>query len=236
MSFEKKFFLLERPFWLVASDEAGRGPLAGPVVAGAVALKVEDPKAALAKLTALRRLGVQDSKIMKLAHREQVLQTLGWSHSLESELQSQWIGGALLASWAQCDHTEIDRINILQASLKAMHQAARVVAQTEHLPVCWLIDGNRAPKDVDTRWRVHPVVSGDAKSVLIGLASVIAKVTRDRLMLKLHHCYPQYGFDTHAGYPTPSHRQALQTHGPSPVHRQSFGTVKAILEGSSARA
>lgn len=231
MSFEKKFFLPKTPFWLVASDEAGRGPLAGPVVAGAVALKVECPKAAVKLLSGLKKMGVTDSKAIKSHKRQLILKNLNWKLNTTSH-KGQIIGDNLVATWSECSAEEIDKINILQASLKVMHQAAQVVSKKEKIPIVWLIDGNRAPATVDESWQTHTIISGDAKSVLIGLASVIAKETRDGLMQDFDELYPGYGLKKHAGYGTKSHREAIAKLGPTPLHRKTFRGVREYLSGS----
>lgn len=233
MTFEKRFFLPNTPFLLVATDEAGRGPLAGPVVAGAVGLRVENADEAQKILRKLRRRGVNDSKKLSAMERVSVLEVFQWDMEA-AVLSAQILKDNLIASWAQADSQEIDRINILQASLLSMRAAAEVVAKMEKLPVVWLIDGNKAPAEVAPEWSVHPVVDGDAKSCLIGLASVIAKVKRDRIMHEYDILHPQYGFRNHVGYPTPQHVAALLKHGPLPWHRRSFKTVKEQLTRQEA--
>lgn len=214
MIFESKF-LTTFPCWLVATDEAGRGPLAGPVVAGAVALRVESAAQLKQVITELRSAGVNDSKKLTVTRRE-ALAEISWQN--------------LKISCTQLDAGEIDRINILAASLQAMKLAAEeAVSSDKKLPVVWLIDGNRKPKDANAAWKVHPIVKGDSHSALIGLASVMAKVQRDSIMQKLHLQYPEYGFDKHAGYPTEKHRQAIITFGPTPIHRRTFRGVREYL-------
>lgn len=233
--FERKFFPSHAPFWLIASDEAGRGPLAGPVVAGAVALRVESHEACLKLLRRLRRWGVDDSKALSGEERQQLLTKLQWVPG-SPQGSRQLLSEGLLGAWAQIGPAEIDEINILQASLKAMRLAAEAVSALENLPVVWLIDGNRAPREAKVEWQVHTVIDGDAKSVLIGLASLIAKETRDHFMREFDQRYPGYGFSQHAGYATASHREAILRHGITPIHRKSFGTVKTLLQGTEARA
>lgn len=214
MAFESKY-ITSYPCWLVATDEAGRGPLAGPVVAGAVALRVESLEQLRTIVKRLRKAGVNDSKKLQ-THRREEIAALAWEN--------------LKIVWTQLDAGEIDRINILAASLAAMKSAAeQAVADCENLPVVWLIDGNRAPKDVNPAWKIHTIVQGDSHSALIGLASVMAKVQRDGIMQKLHQQYPEYGFDQHAGYPTQKHRDAIIAHGPTPIHRQTFKGVREYL-------
>lgn len=197
-----------KPFWqaeqaplawdvpgLVAGvDEAGRGPLAGSVVAAAVILDDRVPIPGLAdskKLTALQRDRLYDAI---RAH-------------------------ALCCSVAEASVEEIDRLNILQATLLAMRRA---VEGLRLKPALVLVDGNRLPVlDV----RAEAIVKGDAKVAAISAASILAKVTRDRQLLDHHAAFPQYGFDRHKGYGTADHLQALREHGPCPLHRRSFAPV-----------
>lgn len=213
MTFESQF-LNSAPCWLVASDEAGRGPLAGPVVATSVALRLEGPHELEAIITKLRRAGVNDSKKLTAQTRDALAELVGpWTHAT-----------------VEIDAATIDEINILQASLLAMRTSAeKLVAKDKYLPVVWLIDGHRAPKDAMKDWSIHPIVKGDAKSALIGLASIYAKVHRDHRMQELHRTYPVYGFDRHAGYPTAKHRELIEVHGPSPIHRKTFKGVREFL-------
>ena len=172
-------------------DEAGRGPLAGPVCAAAVIL----PKG-------LEIPGLTDSK--KLTDKKR--------RELFPIIQEQAIAyGIGLAS-----HEEIDEINILQATYLAMERA---LAQLNVKPDIAMIDGNRAK---DFGMPVRTVVKGDSLSANIAAASVLAKVTRDNLMLELAQQYPEYGFDVHKGYGTKAHYEALRQHGASPIHRMTF--------------
>ena len=179
---------------LAGVDEAGRGPLAGPVIAAAVILDDLNPIAGLAdskKLTARRRERLYDEILAK----------------------------ALCCCIAEATVQEIDRLNILQATLLAMQRA---VAGLRLKPVKALVDGNRLPVlDV----RAEAVVQGDALVPAISAASILAKVHRDRLCQDLHAQYPVYGFDRHKGYGTAEHLNALAEHGPSPSHRMSFAPV-----------
>ena len=175
-------------------DEAGRGPLAGPVVAAAVVLDSRRPISGLA-----------DSKQLSAARREALAEQI-------TQRARAW-GLAVVSS------SEIDRINILQATFLAMRRA---LEQLELDPVLVRIDGNRAP---ELPWPVQTVVGGDRLDRAISAASILAKVHRDSLMLELHQRWPQYGFDRHKGYPTPAHLAALAEHGPCPEHRQSYRPV-----------
>jgi ribonuclease HII len=206
---------LERELWaegfrrVAGVDEAGRGPLAGPVVVAAVIL----PRNWLEVWPA--GLALDDSKRMSPAQREAAF----------GEIRKRAAGYRI----AVVPHGTIDRINILQATLLGMARVAAGVraASAEdagtHRPAdCVLVDGNRAP-DVTVTCRT--VVGGDGKSLSIAAASVLAKVTRDRLMAVYDRRYPGWGFAVHKGYPTAAHRDALQRLGPSPIHRRSFGML-----------
>ncbi|MDR2625419.1 MAG: ribonuclease HII [Zoogloeaceae bacterium] len=185
-------------------DEAGRGPLAGPVVAAAVLLDPRNPIK-----------GLDDSKKLSAKRRA----------ALALEIRAK----ALAFAVAEASVEEIDAINILQASLLAMRRA---VAGLARVPAAAVADGNRPPR---LAMPVTAVVQGDGKIAAIAAASILAKTTRDALMLDLHQHYPQYGFDRHMGYPTAAHLAALQRHGPCPAHRRSFAPV-ARAEAAEAAA
>ena len=178
-------------------DEAGRGPLAGPVVAAAVIL---DPARPIE--------GLNDSK--KLSEKKRV--------ALAEEIREKAVAWCV----AEANIEEIDRLNILHATMLAMQRA---VAGLAVRPTAALVDGNRCPK---LEMPVEAVVKGDGKIASIAAASILAKTVRDAGMLELHALYPQYGFDRHMGYPTAAHFAALQAHGASPVHRKSFGPVAQL--------
>lgn len=176
-------------------DEAGRGPLAGPVVAAAVIL----PDAA-----SIPRLN--DSKLLSANQRE----------TLFSLVKETAVGfGVGIVS-----PETIDEINILQATRLAM---TRAVEQIDPLPDYLLIDG---PISLDLQTPQRPVIKGDRLSFSIAAAAILAKVTRDRIMMEFHEQFPQYGFDAHKGYATQAHREAIRLHGPSPVHRKCFKGVR----------
>jgi len=179
-------------------DEVGRGPLAGDVVAAAVMLDPDRPIA-----------GLRDSK--RLTHDRRV------------ELAAQIREHALAWSVARASVEEIDRINILQASLLAMRRAVEALAPQ---PDCVLVDGNRLPQ---WQYRAEAVVKGDDKVPAIAAASILAKVQRDAELVALDERYPGYGFAAHKGYPTKAHLEALQTLGVTPEHRRSFAPVKKVL-------
>ena len=178
-------------------DEAGRGPLAGPVVAAAVILDPQNPVS-----------GLNDSKKLSAKRRE----------ALAIEIRAR----ALAWSVAEASVEEIDRINILQASMLAMQRAVEGLTVR---PEKALIDGNRCPA---LACPVEAVVGGDGKVASIAAASILAKTVRDAGMLLLHADYPMYGFDRHMGYPTAFHLQALREHGASPVHRHSYAPVAQL--------
>jgi ribonuclease HII len=180
-------------------DEAGRGPLAGSVVAAAVILDGARPIA-----------GLTDSKKLSAPRRA----------ALEQEIRHKARAWAI----AEASHDEVDAINILQASLLAMQRALLAL----HLkPEQVLVDGNHLP--VMDGYRMLAIVRGDLSQPCISAASILAKEYRDRQMLELDRLYPQYGFARHKGYPTALHRELLKKHGVSPVHRRSFRPVRELL-------
>ncbi len=187
------------PGLLAGVDEAGRGPLAGPVVAAAVILDARAPIKGLA-----------DSKVLSPARRER--------------LYDEICAKALCVHIAEADVEEIDRLNILQATMLAMRRAVEGLRLRPHNV---LVDGNRIPV---LRVPVLAIVKGDAKVPEISAASILAKVHRDRLCAELHARYPAYGFDAHKGYPTAAHVAALRLHGPCAAHRRSFAPVRDCLE------
>ncbi len=192
----KKLKLFHEPDVLEAGcDEAGRGCLAGPVFAAAVILP---PKTG----PGLKEM-LNDSKLIGAPVREKL------RHIIEGE--------ALAFAVAMVDHEEIDRINILNASIMAMHLA---LSGLDPVPDSLLIDGNRFSPWNDVSYRC--IVKGDSLYMSIAAASVLAKTCRDEYMQQLHKEYPQYGWDKNKGYPTPGHKQAIFRHGFSPFHRRSF--------------
>lgn len=179
-------------------DEAGRGPLAGPVYAAAVIL---DPDYAIE--------GLGDSKKLSERKRDQ----------MAIEIRQH----AIAWSVATASATEIDEINILQASLLAMKRAVEGLSIRPHEV---LVDGLYCP---DTGISSRAIVKGDSSVAAISAASILAKTARDQAMLQMHQSYPQYGFDAHKGYPTAAHLAALKLHGISPEHRKSFRPVRELL-------
>ena len=195
--FEKK--ATENGYKKIAGiDEAGRGPLAGPVVSAAVILPQSFPVA-----------GVIDSKKLSAKRRARLYQEI-YSHAVS-------VGIGIV------DPVEIDRINILKASLLAMSMAT---ANLHPQPECLLIDGTfRIPSHLPQ----NPIAKGDTLSISIAAASIVAKVTRDRLMEGYHEYYPQFGFCRHKGYPTRDHKEAIHRFGYCPIHRKTFRGVKEFL-------
>ena len=182
-------------------DEAGRGPLAGPVYAAAVILAPGKRAPA----------GIADSKTLSPSRRERLAavikrKALAWS-----------------VAWASVE--EIDRLNILQASLLAMRRA---VESLSIAPDEVLLDGMHCPA---LAVPARAIVDGDAKIKVIAAASILAKTERDSEMYRLHERFPQYGFDEHKGYPTPEHLEALRRHGVCEIYRRSFAPVRELLEG-----
>lgn len=186
-------------------DEAGRGPLAGPVMAAAVMFRAEPP-AWLATL-------LDDSKKLDAARRE----------AAHDALLAARAGGLLDCTVAAASTAEIGRLNILRATQLAM---CRAIARLPLAPDTALVDGNAAPP---LPCPVRCVVKGDGLSLSIAAASILAKVTRDRAMARLDGRWPGYGFARHAGYPTAAHRAALARLGPCPHHRRGFAPVDQLL-------
>ena len=196
--------LVQRGCSIIAGvDEAGRGPLAGPVVAAAVIL----PEEWIANGLPHPLRGLNDSKQLTPEQRDQFFARL---------MSFPEVNHAI--AWS--DHAVIDKINILQATFRAMNEA---LAQLNPTPRHVLIDGNQISS---VRWPQTPLVNGDARSYSIAAASVLAKVTRDRMMLEAHRQWPQYGFAEHKGYGTEKHLAAIAQHGPCPLHRRSFAPIK----------
>lgn len=183
-------------------DEAGRGPLAGPVYAAAVIL---DPARPIA--------GLKDSKKLSAKNRDR----------LSAEIKQHALAWAIASSSV----VEIDRINILQASLLAMRRA---VEGLHSMPEEILVDGLHCPS---VSMPARAIVKGDASVPAIAAASILAKTARDAELLRLHAEFPQYGLDRHKGYPTAAHLAALREHGAAIIHRRSFAPVRHLLEGEN---
>jgi len=179
-------------------DEAGRGPLAGPVVAAAVMLPVR-----------CRLIGVDDSKQLSVSARDRLYDAI--------------MERAICVGVGLSTAEEIDQLNILEATKLAMRRA---LAALSPAPDYVLID---AVPLIGVAMLVRPIIKGDALSLSIAAASIVAKVTRDRLMAQFHEAYPQYNFLSHKGYGTEEHLARLAEHGPSPIHRRTFAPVLAVL-------
>lgn len=192
-------------------DEAGRGPLAGPVVAAAVVLDPQKPISLL-----------NDSKKLTEKRRE----------ALFDEIQTHALGVGFFVS----EPAEIDELNILRASLLAMRRAMDAIPRSIRSDLIGaLVDGNqRAP--LASHIQQHTVVGGDAIFAPIMAASIIAKVTRDRLMVGYGAKFPEYGFEKHKGYGTKAHTEAIRTHGPCDIHRKTFQPVRGMLEAAKEKA
>lgn len=180
-------------------DEAGRGPLCGPVVAAAVIFPRHDIEIPVV---------IRDSKQMTARQRA---------------MAYDWITKNTIWAVAECSPAEIDELNILWASMTAM---TRAVEKLGTKPQHCLIDGNRLPNDLIGT----PIVHGDARSISIAAASIIAKETRDKIMHELAQQFPQYGWDKNAGYPTKSHLQAIEQYGINEHYRKSFGPIKERIK------
>ena len=189
--------------WICGVDEAGRGPLVGSVVAGAVVLDPSNPIE-----------GLKDSKKLTASRRE-------YLYAQIMEKAKAWGVG-------EASPAEIDEINILQATMLAMRRAIEdLTARLGGWPNKALIDGNRCP---ELPIAAEAIIKGDAKEPAISAASIVAKVTRDRQMMALHHLHPEYGFAQHMGYPTEAHFAALKQYGACDQHRRSFSPVRKVLE------
>jgi ribonuclease HII len=191
LSFERRHWAAGRRY-VAGVDEAGRGCLAGPVVAAAVVLPPD-----------ARLDGLDDSKRLAAARRE----------ALYERVHAE----ALAVGVGTCSPEEIDRLNILWAAMEAMRRAVAALALP---PAVALVDGDRTPPGLACP--AEALVRGDARSLSVAAASVVAKVTRDRLMQALDAEWPVYGLALHKGYPTEAHYAALAAHGPSPLHRRTF--------------
>ena len=192
--------------WVCGVDEAGRGPLVGAVVAGAVVLDPNNPIE-----------GLKDSKKLTAVRREYLYEQI-------MEKAKAWGVG-------EASPAEIDEINILQATMLAMRRAIEdLTTRLGAWPDKALIDGNRCP---ELPIAAEAIVKGDAKEPAISAASIVAKVTRDRQMQILHERHPEYGFAQHMGYPTEAHFAALKQYGACDQHRRSFSPVRKVLESTT---
>lgn len=191
---------------IVGVDEVGRGCLAGPVTVCACHIPLD-----------VDVRGVKDSKQLSERQREALFRQLTTHPRVKFAVVS-------------LPAAEIDRLNILQATLEAMRQAVVHLLDEDHVPVdvVW-VDGNQKPPNLEHRVPVQTIPHGDQTHYPIAAASIIAKVTRDRLMREYDNMYPGYGLAQHKGYPTGQHKEALETLGITPLHRRSFRGVKHLV-------
>lgn len=203
--FDEDYEALRFEGLLAGVDEAGRGPLAGPVCAAAVILDPERPIEGLA-----------DSKKLSAKKRE----------ALAPIIRERALAWAV--AWAEPE--EIDRVNILRATMNAMRRA---VEGLQVAPECVWVDGNRLP---DLPYPAEAIVKGDAKVPAISAASILAKTARDAKMREYAEEYPEYGFERHAGYGTKEHVAALEKYGPTPIHRKTFEPVKSLLRETAQKS
>lgn len=220
------------PCQILAVDEVGRGPLSGPVVVGAVRVLIENQESLTTLLKFLKPKGIKDSKKLLATDRARVLKKLKipFLNFRESALLNFKGIEVSCITWEMC-HLTIDKENILAASLRAMKEAGQSLSKEQNYATTILIDGHMKLRwgiGVSSPWTEIPIIKGDSKSLLIGLASIIAKEKRDAFMKDMHELYPHYGFDTNFGYPTAAHRKAIKLHGPCPIHRRTFKGVKGI--------
>ncbi|HPN55010.1 MAG TPA: ribonuclease HII [Candidatus Moranbacteria bacterium] len=222
--------LLEQGYEIVIGvDEAGRGPLAGPVIAAAVTIRNEKSNNQTGAEIPNTTYQIPDTKMWDLVRDSKKLSEKQREKVFDFIHENFHVGVGL------CSHETIDRINILEASFLAMKKAVsdlvRNKAKVESLKpkadgrVVILVDGNKQIPNFSMEQKA--IVSGDKIVKSISAASIVAKVTRDRMMLEMHQRYPEYGFDRHKGYGTKMHMDALSKHGPCEIHRRSFAPVKA---------
>jgi len=212
--------------FIAGLDEVGRGPFAGPVVAACAYLEFEKPVKPFFKK--LSKFGITDSKKLKPKNREAIINLFGLSgeklkvNQVYNLLEEDHYRLSLVIK--RLSHTQIDKINILQASMKAMSQAFNQCWNKSDQGIVG-IDGNKIPRGINKKLDSKALVKGDSRSLLIGLSSIFAKEYRDHLMRKLDRKYPQYGFKSNAGYGTKFHREAIKKYGLCPIHRKSFKIV-----------
>lgn len=220
------------PQEIIAVDEVGRSPLSGPVVIGALRVVVQDYNSLITLLRSLRRNGVKDSKLLPAEDRAELLQKLKIPQLPYREKGTfQWKGLELTYVTWDMSHQIIDTENIFQAAMRGMKEAALCVQSGDRALTTVLIDGHVKLKwqEQTSPWNEISIIKGDVKSSLVGLAAIIAKEKRDAYMKEMHLVYPHYAFDTNMGYPTKEHRQAIEIHGPCPIHRKTFGKVKEFI-------
>ena len=220
------------PQEIIAVDEVGRGPLVGPVVIGAIRILIKDRDHLKYFLKGLKKAEINDSKKISSKKRVQILK------SLEIQSLDFRTKGKMIVAETECEYVTwemsaeiIDDENILWASLRGMKEASLFLSHQKKIKTTVLIDGHKKFKwdNISSPFTEIPIVKGDSKSLLIGLASIIAKEKRDLYMSELHEIYPAYGFNTHFGYPTKVHKEAIKKFGPTPIHRKTFRGVKEFI-------
>lgn len=227
--------------YLAGCDEVGRGPLAGPVVAASAVLFLKDSrpnnkilkKEFKATVNFLKELGVNDSKKLNEKKRRFILDQLGFGKKIKKHAEIECLESKNLGvkvSISKISNIKIDQINILQASLLGMKKSLyQLLERPLETPGILLVDGKFIPPNLYPTIEAIPLIKGDSKSLLIGLASIVAKTYRDDLMKSFDLKYPGYGFTQNAGYPTKAHRDAISELGVTKIHRKSFGGVKEWL-------
>jgi ribonuclease HII len=231
MSFIELTFLKPRGS-IIGLDEVGRGPIAGPVVACAVQFSGSKQKLK-EHLEKLAELNVTDSKKLNKKKRNLILNTVlgqkqfkfsNFNYLREYQFSDEFEG--LTFSLQKKSPQEIEVLNILWASMEAMGDCCEVVCKSEQVVI--LVDGNKLPKNLPKHSLAEAIVKGDEKSVIIGMASIIAKEFRDQLMEAEGRRFPEFDLAKNSGYPTPAHKEALLKYGKTPIHRNSFKTVLDI--------
>jgi ribonuclease HII len=223
-------FLKKSHEYIFATDEVGRGPLAGPVVACAVEAK--NNQFLQTFLRELQEAGVTDSKKLSAKKRKEIIQKyFGEIKDLRFDKKITLIKDEVFLVLSKMSPEEIDEVNILQASLLSMRKALLKLKSESNSIV--LVDGNKTIKNLPTSLEIFPIVKGDSKSVLIALASIFAKEYRDYLMGEYAMKYPGYGLENHAGYPTKAHLDAINKLGITDIHRKTFKGVKEHVISSS---
>lgn len=233
--FDLKFLnpLTEVPCFITGVDEVGRGPLAGPVVAAGACVEIlkYDQEELENLFTTFLDFGVTDSKKLNAKKRLSILESFDIidlkSHSIYEIIISKNIKIKIYIQEIQAP--TIDEMNILQASLLAMQTAAQKICPSDKRGVI-LIDGNKKFKWKPANTQVESIVKGDSKSLVIGLASIVAKEFRDQLMTRFAQTYPEYGWEKNSGYPTKAHLMAILEHGVTGLHRISFKGAKEVYE------
>ncbi len=226
------------PATIIAVDEAGRGPVAGPVVVGAIRVDLKSQDELISLVESLRMIGVTDSKKLTPKKRLSLLSDLGIEITdyREEKILEANDSKIKYISW-EMDHKVIDQENILSASLRGMKEAtiSLLSSESEQTNIYILIDGHMklrwASEEAELKNSVQefPIIKGDMHSALIGLASIIGKEKRDQWMHLMDEKYPQYEFKKHFGYPTAKHKELIKKHGPSPIHRLTFKGVKEYI-------